>query len=389
MSSLSSLEAVFDNGRQGLRSSSGNITTFSFTGDVCLIGDVEKRLRENSQDAVMGMREALAADYVVGNLETPLSNAPLDPHRGALTSDPALAGVLVSLGFDAFTMANNHTMDCGEEGLRDTLAFLSQNNISCFGAGVNLQDAGKPLIVERNNIKIGLLGYSQPELDAAGPAHAGVAPLRKELILEGVAGLRPQVDVIILALHEGYEFQHYPRLEFLHLCRELAENGVDLICGHHPHVLQGMETVGNSLILYSLGNFWFDMAYHRSVPETREGLIAHVSFDKKGPVFLRLTPTVMDEKSLLRVSCEDHRAQILKHLRNISFLLKDTNAVREQNAFSTAQVMHAVLGAVYNLGHNDDKAGFEKYVRHQIRRDPYLKTFCDYAELIGGYKRGF
>jgi poly-gamma-glutamate synthesis protein (capsule biosynthesis protein) len=388
MSSLSPLQAVFENGHQELRPPSGDITTFSFTGDICLIREVEERLRENPEDAITGMREALAADYVIGNLETPLSKALLDPQRGALQSDPALAQVLIALGFDAFTIANNHTMDCGADGLHDTLSFLSQNNIAHFGAGDNWEQARRPLIVERNNIKIGLLGYSQPELDAAGISQAGVAPLRKKIILEDIVKLRPQVDVIALTLHEGYEFQYYPRLDFVNLCRELAQH-VDVICGHHPHVLQGMETVGNSLILYSLGNFWFDMTYQRRVPETREGLIAHISFDKNGPVFLKLIPTFADEKSLLRIASAEHRERILQHLKNISSLLQDTESIREQNALSAAKVMRAILGAVYNLGLKDDKAGFEKYVEHQIRRDPYLKTFCDYAELIGGYKSTF
>ena len=389
MSSLSPLQAVFENGYQELRPPSGDVTTLSFTGDICLIREVEDRLRENPEDAIAGMREALAADYVVGNLETPLSAAPFDPTRGVLKSDPALADVLVALGFDAFTIANNHTMDCGAEGLQDTLSFLSQNNIAYFGAGENLQSARRPLIIERHNIKIGLLGYSQPELDASQISQAGVAPLRKDIILEDMAKLRPQVDVIALTLHEGYEFQHYPRLEFMHLCRELAQNGADVICGHHPHVLQGLETRGNSVIMYSLGNFWFDMTYQRRVPESREGVIAHLSFDKNGPVSLKLTPTAMSENSLLRVAENHQRRAILQHLRDISFLLHDTEAIREQNALSAAKVMRAILGAVYNLGLKDDKAGFEKFVEHQIRRDPYLKTFCDYAELVGGYKSTF
>lgn len=390
MPSLPPLEAVFNNGHQQLRPSSGDITTFSFTGDVCLIREVEQRLRENPEDAITGIREALAADYVVGNLETPLAaTADLDPIRGFLNSDPALAKVLVGLGFDAFTIANNHTMDCGADGLNETLAFLNQNNIAHFGAGENLQTARKPLIVERNNIKIGLLGYSQPELDAAESNRAGISPLRKEAILEDIASLKPQVDNIVLVLHEGYEFQNYPRLDFLNLCRELAQNGVDLICGHHPHVMHGMETVGNCLILYSLGNFWFDLSYHRRIPQTRNSAIAHVSFDRNGPVSLKLTPTLMDDESRLHVAQGESRKNILHHLKDISAALQNTETIREQNAISTAQVMRAILGAVYRFGENDDKAGFEKFVEHQIRRDPYLKTFSDYAELIGGYKSTF
>lgn len=390
MPSLPPLEAVFDNGHQELRPPSGDVATFSFTGDICLIREVEERLREDEQGAVIGIRQALAADFVVGNLETPLAaKSTLDPIRGVLNSNPDVARVLPELGFDAFTLANNHTMDCGAEGLGETLTFLEQNNIAHFGAGENLQSARKPLIVERNNIKIGLLGYSQPELDAAESDRAGVAPLRKQVILEDIAKLRPQVDNVVLVLHEGYEFQNYPRLDFLNLCHELAQNGVDLICGHHPHVMQGMETVGNSIILYSLGNFWFDMPYQHRVPQSRQSTIVHVAFDQKGPVILKLTPTVMEDDSQLRVSQDEDRENILRHLKDISSVLQNTEEIRNQNKLSAEKVMQGILGAVYRLGEKGDKAGFEKYIQHQIRRDPYLKTFCDYAELVGGYKSIF
>lgn len=390
MPSLPPLEAVFDSGYQKLRSTSGDSTTFSFTGDICLIREVEQRLREDAQGAVMGIRDALAADYVIGNLETPLAaNAALDPIRGVLNSAPELATVLPELGFDAFTLANNHTMDCGADGLGETLSFLQQNNIAHFGADTNEQSARKPLIVKRNNITIGLLGYSQPELDAAEAERAGVAPLRKDVILEDVAKLRSQVEVVVLTLHEGYEFQNYPRLDFLNLCHELAQSGVHLICGHHPHVMQGMETVGNCVILYSLGNFWFDMPYQHRVQQSRNSAIAHVTFDQNGATSLKVTPTIMDDGSRLRVAQGETRENILQHLKEISHVLQNKEEIRSQNKASAERVMQGILGAVYRLGEKGDKAGFEKYIQHQIHRDPYLKTFCDFADLVGGYKSTF
>jgi hypothetical protein len=85
----------------------------------------------------------------------------------------------------------------------------------------------------------------------------------------------------------------------------------------------------------------------------------------------------------------DARKNILQHLKDISAALKNTETIREQNALSAANVMRAILGNVYNLGKANDKAGFEKFVEHQIRRDPYLKTFSDFAKLVGEYKSTF
>lgn len=97
----------------------------------------------------------------------------------------------------------------------------------------------------------------------------------------------------------------------------------------------------------------------------------------------------MDEDSKLSVARGDARKNILHQLKDISAALENRETIREQNAISAANVMRAILGNVYRLGEAGDKAGFEKYVEHQIRRDPYLKTFSDYAELIGGYKSTF
>src|SRR5690606_25684758 len=135
--------------------------------------------------------------------------------------------------------------------------------------------------------------------------------------------LRGQVDVTIVSLHEGYEFQSYPRLEFMQLCRKLAERGANLIYGHHPHVLQGMETVENCLILYSLGNFLFDMPYHRSVSATREGMIARVTFDAEGIVALKLVPTHLDDECRLAGSIGVAGQNTLERLEVLSRQLDD------------------------------------------------------------------
>lgn len=383
MEKLQSLTQVFTSGEQVLRQTEAPTATASFVGDISLVRGVADRLTAEGSKAFCGIDSLLAADLVVGNLETPLSPAHLDPVRGAFTSQPELARYIFELGFNVFNMANNHTMDCGEAGLKDTLEVLHQNGMAHFGAGENLAGATTPLIIEKNGIRFGFIGYSQPELDAATPTSAGVAPLRLHRIEQELEALRGQVDVTIVSLHEGYEFQSYPRLDFMQLCRRSARCGANLIYGHHPHVLQGMETVENCLILYSLGNFLFDMPYHREVSATREGLITHATFDAKGVVALKLIPTYLDDECRLAGITDEARQNTLGHLEVLSRQLGDLEFVREQNHESVRQVMRAVLGAVYQLGKKGDQAGFDKYFQHQIRRDPYLKVFKDYGEMAG------
>lgn len=383
---LPPLGQLFSSGAQVLRPSQDRTATVSVSGDISAIRGVETALLKHGDKALAGIAELLDADWVLGNLETSITEGlPLDPIRGAFTSRPDLTRYLLNLGFHSFNLANNHTMDCGPAGLNQTRDYLQQHAISFVGAGDNLAAATAPLIREVNGIRFGLLAFSQPELDAAGPQTAGVAPLRRQQVLDAVGKLRSKVDVLILSLHEGYEFQFYPRLDFIHFCRELIDLGVDLIWGNHPHVIQGMETRGQGLILYSMGNFLFDLDYQRQMPGTRDGLIAHVTFDRNGPCALRLVSATLDRESNLSPASPADQQRILSSLATVSATLDDLDQIRQHNLASVQSVFAQVLTAPYTFGTDNQQAALDHFIHHQCKRDPYLKVFRDFGELVGSY----
>jgi poly-gamma-glutamate synthesis protein (capsule biosynthesis protein) len=204
-----------------------------------------------------------AADLAFGNLEMPIYTAaervPNFPEVCPDFYSPALtAPALKALGLDVVNLANNHMMDWGLAGLRETQSALWALGIKTIGAGENLAEARLPAIVEVNGARVGFLGYSEVGLWVAGADRPGVAPLDRQMILEDVSALKRQVELVIVSLHTGI-LSDYPSPEDRRLARDVIDQGANLVLGHGPHVVQGIEAYHPGAIVYSLGNFIIDV----------------------------------------------------------------------------------------------------------------------------------
>lgn len=205
-----------------------------------------------------------AADIVFGNLEMPICPDPSQkPHFAEVCPDfyspPGMAHALKLAGFTIVNLANNHMMDWGTAGLDFTLERLHAAGIQTIGAGHTLADARHPAVLVCNNLRVGFLGYSEIGPWVATEKSPGVAPLSRAIILQDIVQLRPQVDLLIVSLHTGC-LSDYPSPEDRQLARDSIAQGADLILGHGPHVLQGIETYRQRVIVYSMGNFMIDLA---------------------------------------------------------------------------------------------------------------------------------
>jgi poly-gamma-glutamate capsule biosynthesis protein CapA/YwtB (metallophosphatase superfamily) len=206
-----------------------------------------------------------SADLAFANLEMPICT---DPKRKPSIPDvcpdffspPQIVDVLKQTGFDVINLANNHTMDWGIGGLRETLASLHAVGLQTIGAGENLKDARRPAIFEKKKLKIGFLGYSELGVWIATNSQPGVAPINRQMILEDIQELRSSVDLLVISLHTGIIYSDFPSPEDRQLAHEIIDSGADLILGHGPHVLQGIEIYHDRAIIYSLGNFMIDLS---------------------------------------------------------------------------------------------------------------------------------
>jgi poly-gamma-glutamate synthesis protein (capsule biosynthesis protein) len=207
-----------------------------------------------------GVRALFAGcDVVVGNLECTLPGAgetvATEP-RVVSTAD--LVRGIKAAGFHGVCLANNHMFDCLRDGFHQMRALLDELDIRHFGAGDNLAGATAPAILDVSGVRVAFLGAADEQ---SGPSqfasadHWGIAPLNMERLAGQVRRLRAEVDHVIVSLHWGEDRFLIPSPSQVEQARALAEAGASLVLGHHPHVIQGLETHRGVPIIYSLGNF--------------------------------------------------------------------------------------------------------------------------------------
>jgi poly-gamma-glutamate synthesis protein (capsule biosynthesis protein) len=231
------------------------------------------------------------ADLVFGNLETPVAPEHGGHGRPFIFNAPAeLPAALKQSGFQVMALANNHAYDQGPKGVRETLERVEAAGLVGIGAGMDRARAEGAHILERKGIRIGLLACT--DLFNCNQNlredQAWVAALDEERTVQAVREVRPKVDVVILSVHWGVEYQHQPSERQRAMAARLQEAGVDLILGHHPHVLQPLErgTVQGRpvAVAYSMGNFISnqDRMYQASQPvkegDSRDGMALTATF---------------------------------------------------------------------------------------------------------------
>jgi poly-gamma-glutamate synthesis protein (capsule biosynthesis protein) len=215
------------------------------------------------------------------NLEAALSNKgnPQAGRYAAFRSYPSMIEVLKKGRIDFVSLANNHSTDYGWDALSDTMDILSQNGIGFSGGGKNIEEARKPALVEKKGLKIGLLSYTAnvntPFGFKASHERPGLAPIRIspfftphhtnqediEAMQKDVEKWRACVDFLVVSFHWGISEggTHTVALHQQYIAHQAINAGADLILGHHPHAIQGIEIYRNKPICYSLGNFVFTL----------------------------------------------------------------------------------------------------------------------------------
>lgn len=272
------------------------------------------------------------SDLAVGNLECALSkNGEAISGKCTLRGSPQWAPIMKKAGIGLVSLANNHVMDYGKQGLFSTIEALSRADIHTVGAGSNRREACSPLFLDVAGRRIAFLARSSVIVSSpayAGESTPGVAFLDPEETVATIQSCRSQADLVILLAHWGLEEYAYPSPTQRQMARQFVDAGVNVILGHHPHVLQGLEYYRSALIVYSLGNFVFNEFEWRYIfadqtaslqvstlsPENREGLVATLEWTGAGGPVLETTRTTIDRCGRVRLDTAPTREAELKRL---------------------------------------------------------------------------
>lgn len=200
------------------------------------------------------------ADLLIGNLEGTFTDRgeALDK-RYTFRTPPHLAQGLADAGFDAVSLANNHSFDFGRDGLVDTIDALEAVDVTPFGAGPDADAAYAPALFEIEGQTVALLGLNAiGGTRAATDVQSGVAwaDTDAEAAVRSAVAL---ADYVIVMIHAGVEYSSTPTEPQSAFARSVIDAGADVVVGHHPHALQPWEAYEDGLILHSLGNFVFDL----------------------------------------------------------------------------------------------------------------------------------
>jgi poly-gamma-glutamate capsule biosynthesis protein CapA/YwtB (metallophosphatase superfamily) len=205
-----------------------------------------------------------------GETQSPKSNV-------VFCAPPGAAATLRRAGVSLVSTANNHAYDYGLKGIRETIKFLNQDSILFVGT---VSDSGlefTPVIIERNNIKLGLVAYTQT-VNIMGPWIGMISVFDSARARREIGLLKTKVDFVLASYHGGDEYKDVPGKSAEREMKLLAEFGADVVLGHHPHVPQGIHLYHGCLVFHSLGNAVFNQPQRYW---TQRSFAAVIGFEKR------------------------------------------------------------------------------------------------------------
>jgi poly-gamma-glutamate synthesis protein (capsule biosynthesis protein) len=305
---------------------SDSSATIIFTGDLNFAQHFEYAMKHRPIDVFANWGKTGKYDLMMVNLENAVTRS-IDSAKKEFVfkmKDEFLS-LFPKAGISLVTCANNHTGDFRVQGILETIMQLDSARIKHIGIGRNIAEAREPVILTINGIKIGFLGYADISMYVALQKRPGRTPLRKTLILEDVIRLRSLVDFIVVNLHWGEELAKYPSKSQISLAHQIIDGGADLIIGHHPHVLQGIEQYHGKIIAYSLGNFVFGGNSNSANSKTA---VLKVRFTNK---IMNATPVPVSVCNWQPEAADSYTAhQILQMLQERSQIFPETISFAKQ-----------------------------------------------------------
>lgn len=269
------------------------MTEIVFTGDIMLARNIRSFLENDNLNYLLSSRIKhilQSADFVIGNLECPISNLGMLDKSG-FNASPAHANQLND--FDLFTLTNNHILDYGQNGLLETIAILRNSGFHYTGVvDYNKREEYffSKIINEKNFCFFSALDNSFIEMDklfisSKDLSHANVIFDSDNELYSAISKCRQTHDYVVLMHHGGNEMIPYPQPSYRKKCQIFIDYGADIVITTHPHVLGGVEMYKGKPIIYSLGDFIFDAdSYLR-----RRGALLRVIFSNS--IDIEIIPT--------------------------------------------------------------------------------------------------
>ncbi|MCK5131578.1 MAG: CapA family protein [Candidatus Sabulitectum sp.] len=311
-----------------------------FTGDLGLTSGC-KRIPEVFSPSLLERFES--ADAVCVNLELPFvdEDCRMAPYtHPSLISSPEHASLLKALKPAVVNTGTNHCMDGGRAGIELTESILAAMGVCSIGSGVNEDGARKPCFLQIDGVTFGFLSFCKKGNFTSSGDKAGAALLSEANLRADIPVAAEKCDFLIVLMHMGMEFSKSVHPMYRELAHLAVDLGASCVIGHHPHVIQGIETYKNAPIFYSLGNFLFDnyagaVTYKAHWEARHRGILAKVFFSSAG-VSYEAIPVIYTSKPLAVRIAEGTDGQDI--LSEINFLSESISEGIDESSAETEAV---------------------------------------------------
>ncbi len=224
-------------------------------------------------------------------------------------------------------MANNHVLDYGVNGLLDTFESLNKNKINYVGAGSNLSEAAKPLTLEKDGLRIAILNFCENEWSIAESDSPGANPMDIIDNANQIKYARELADYVIVIVHGGHEYYNLPSPRMQKQYRFYADQGADIVVGHHTHCISGNEVYNSVPIYYSLGNFLF--TNNAANPDWYIGLILEIEW-KEDQLKTTLHPVCQEKETFkLYLPKGKEQEEIFNRVQSYSEIIQDESLLEQ------------------------------------------------------------
>lgn len=236
--------------------------TLLITGDYYGGGSTDSLVREGNYQELFGdiLPVVKGSDFAITNLESPLTDSTRPIHKTgpAIRATPENALALKYAGFDLVTLANNHILDFGLDGLKETIAHLDNLGIGHCGVGLNYNEASAVFYKRIGDCRLAFINITENEWSVTNGSEPGANPLDPIKNFYVIKEAKQNSDYVFVLVHGGHENYNLPSPRMKKDYRFFIDSGADAVVGHHTHCFSGFEIYKGKHIFYSLGNFLFD-----------------------------------------------------------------------------------------------------------------------------------
>jgi formylglycine-generating enzyme len=271
-----------------------------FVGDIMLDGGPGHAIASGIDPFAHCTQLLLDNDVTIGNLECVLGRGGQQINKDYAFRAAEDSAIYLKKYFQALSVANNHTLDWGQEGFLECLNVLKKSDIGYFGGGQDINAARAGLMLDVRGKRIVLLGYNDinKKSNKATDSRAGTAPLEMKSVIEDIEYAKKTLnaDVVIPYIHWGTELVPMPGERERRQAKRMVDAGATAVIGSHPHVVQTVDSYRGRPIVYSLGNFAFD--YFPLDPPLWHGWAIRLTIPPEGPIDWETVAVELDPRGL-------------------------------------------------------------------------------------------